>query len=117
MKATLAAVAILAALVTAGSASARTGGTCTFKANSMAVGIGLSGDDVGAGFCQSFRRGLGSGFHSGRATFAHPVVVCLFQYAGIDVYVGVVGERYGKFASTFCKILGPRLGSDWARIR
>ena len=70
MKAALATAAVLTALVIPGTASAHTNGTCTFKANSMAVGIGLSGADVGGGFCQVFRRSLGSGFRSGRATFA-----------------------------------------------
>jgi hypothetical protein len=113
----LAAAAVLAVLVIPGTASAHTNGTCTFKSNSLAVGIGLSGADVGGGFCQIFRHSLGSGFHGGRAAFAHPAVACLCQYKGINVFVGVVGERYGKSASTFCKILVPRLSSDWTRIR
>jgi hypothetical protein len=117
MKAALATAAVLAALVIPGAASAHTNGTCTFRANSMAVGVGLSGSDVGGGFCQVFRHSLGGGFHSGRAAFAHPAVACLFQYKGISVFVGVVGERYGRAAPLFCKMLMPRLGSEWSRIR
>ena len=117
MKATyiLAAVAVFAALA-AGDASARTNGTCTFKSNWAAVGVRLSGTDVGAGYCQILRRGLGSGFHSGRASFAHPYVACLFQYGSLDMYVGIVGERYGKIAPAFCRMIAPKL-AGWTRIR
>jgi hypothetical protein len=53
-------LATLALVLTAsGVASARTAGTCTFKSNTMSIGVALSGSDVGAGFCSILRQSLG----------------------------------------------------------
>jgi hypothetical protein len=97
-------------------ASAR--GTCTFKHNTLAVGIGISGEDVGAGICATARRLFGSAFHSGRATFNHPAAACLFQFHSYAIYLAVVGERYGKIDPRVCTRIAPILKANgWRKIR
>jgi hypothetical protein len=109
-------LAALAVGANAETASAR--GTCTFKHNTLAVGIGISGEDVGAGICATARRILGSAFHSGRATFKHASVACLFQFHSYEIYMGVVGERYGKIAPRFCTRVAPNLRANgWRKLR
>jgi hypothetical protein len=109
-------LAALAVGANAEAASAR--GTCTFKHNTLAVGIGISGEDVGPGICATARRIFGSAFHSGRAAFEHPVAACVFQFHSYEIYLGVVGERYGKIAPRFCTRIAPGLRANgWRKIR
>ena len=109
-------LAALAVGATAEAASAR--GTCTFKHNTLAVGIGISGEDVGAGICASARRSFEGNFHSGRAAFKHPAVACLYQFQSYAIYLGVVGERYGKVAPRACTSIAPGLRANgWRKLR
>ena len=109
-------LAIVAGL--AGTASARTLGTCTFKYNTAAVGIGIGGSDVGAGICSAVRANLGSGWHSGKAAFAHPRAFCSYQFHRYQIFAAVVGERYGRIALRFCRIVGSKLiASGWRRVQ
>jgi hypothetical protein len=111
-------LAIVAALAATGTASARTVGTCRFKHNTAAVGIGIGGSDVGAGICSAVRASLGSGWHSGKAMFAHPRAFCAFQFHRYQIFAVFIGERYGKIATGFCRALAPKLtSSGWRRVQ
>jgi hypothetical protein len=109
-------LAALAVGANAETASAR--GTCTFKHNTLAVGIGISGEDVGAGICATARRIFRSAFHPGRATSKHPSAACLYQFHSYAIYLAVVGERYGKIAPRVCTRIAPNLRANgWRKLR